>query len=72
MKKFCEVCKSELNENFDFCPFCGEAISKKAKELENQKLINAELVLIANLIKTTTDKKTLELLNKIAKTLAQK
>ena len=72
MKKFCEVCNNELNENFDFCPFCGEAISEKAKELENQKIINAELVLIANLIKTTTDKKTLELLNKIAKTLAQK
>lgn len=70
MKKFCEECKSQIDDNFDFCPFCGKAISLKAQKLENQKMINANLVLIAKLIDETNDIKTLEILNKLAKKLS--
>lgn len=72
MKKICNECDNILEENFDFCPYCSEPISDRAKMLEKQKAINAQLVLIASLMKEVSDTKTLKLLNEYAKKLAQK
>lgn len=72
MKKFCKECGNLIEENFEFCPFCGEAITEKAEKLEEQKSINANLILIANLMDKIEDRKTLKILNEFATKLAQK
>ncbi len=72
MKKICNECGNIMEENFDFCPYCSQPISDRAKMLEKQKAINAQLVLIASLMKEVSDTKTLKILNEYAKKLAQK
>jgi len=72
MKKFCKECGCAIEENFEFCPFCGEAISEKAKKLEEQKSVNANLILIANLMDKIEDRKTLKVLNEIVTKLTQR
>ena len=72
MKKNCEECGNVVGENFDFCPFCSNPLSDRAKMLEQQKMINAQLVLIAQLVKEIEDPKTLCVLTSIAKKLCEK
>ena len=72
MKKFCKECNYAIEENFEFCPFCGEPITELAQKLEEQKSINANLVFIANLMDKIEDKNTLKILNDYATKLAQK
>lgn len=72
MKKFCKECNNAIEENFEFCPYCGEAISEKAQKLEEQKSINANLILIANLMDKIEDRKTLKILNEFATKMAQR
>lgn len=72
MKKFCTKCSHGLDENFHFCPYCGEAISEMAKKLDEQKEINAQLVLISSLMSEISDLKTLNILKEYATKIAFK
>ncbi len=72
MKKFCEECKNEINENFDFCPYCSLPQTETAKMLEEQKMINAQLVLIAGLVREIEDPKSLYILSNLAKKLSKR
>lgn len=69
MKKVCEECKSDVENGFEFCPVCSAPLTETAKKLEEQKAINAQLVLVAKLMHEIDDEKTLKLLNEIAKKL---
>ena len=69
MEKFCENCNNLVEKDFEFCPFCSNPLTDKAKELEEKKSVNAQLILIATLIKETNDPETLLLLNKYVKLL---
>ena len=37
MEQICEKCKQNVSEDFEFCPYCGYAITLGAKELTKQK-----------------------------------
>lgn len=71
MDCICENCNKKIDKNFDFCPFCSNPISEKAKELDEQKAINAQLVLLANLVKNVEDPDTLLILENYIKMLNQ-
>jgi len=72
MDKFCEICNNPLNQDFEFCPYCSNPISEKAKKLENDKSINAQLMILASLVREVEDPKTLYTLDKLIKSLGKK
>lgn len=67
----CESCKKQVNSEFNFCPYCGIAISPKAKEIENTRADIIELNLINKLVDVINDEATLKLLDKIAQEIAK-
>jgi len=70
--KTCENCNNVLENNFEFCPYCSTPISEKAKKLENDKTINAQLIMLANLIREIDDPKSLYTIDKMIKALSKK
>lgn len=70
--KTCQTCNNLLIEDFEFCPYCGSPISKKALELENTKLVNSQLVMLANLIRNIEDPKSLYVIDKYIKKLSKR
>lgn len=72
MEKLCDNCNNLLEEDFEFCPYCSNPISDKAKKLENDKTINAQLVILATLLREVDDPKTLFSIDKLIKALSKK
>ena len=60
--KVCEFCNKEVEENFNFCPYCGEALTDIAKQINAKVKTNAKLELVFKLLENTNDEKTIELL----------
>lgn len=69
--KICENCNNILDSGFDFCPYCSAPITEKAEKLESQKAVNAQLVMLANLIREISDEKTLRILEKYIRTISK-
>ena len=69
--KICENCNNIISEKYEFCPYCSAPLTEKAKKLENQKAINAQLIMLANLIREVNDEKTLRILDKYIKTISK-
>lgn len=67
----CENCNNEIKKGFNFCPICGAALTVSAEKLEKDKTINAQLVILANLIKEVDDTKTLYVIEKYIKKLSK-
>lgn len=67
----CTFCEKELKEDFNFCPRCGEAISNSAKKLETTKTLNAQLLILATLVKELNDVESLKIVDKYIKNLSQ-
>lgn len=65
-KHICKVCEKEIDKNFNFCPFCGMALTEIAKRLNKEKFDIIRLKFINELTEKIDDKKSLEVLNKIA------
>ena len=61
----CPTCSNYVEDNFHFCPYCGEALTDTAKEVVRKQSTIAQLRLINLLIEKVQDKKTLELLEKL-------
>ena len=55
MKNQCPICNAILDEEFNYCPMCGEPITPLAKEREQVKLSNAEYERLREIVDTTTD-----------------
>lgn len=70
--KTCDNCNNILEESFEFCPYCSNPISEKAIKLENDKSINAQLIILANLIRNIDDAKALYEIDKLIKALSKK
>lgn len=70
--KLCNICNNLTNEDFEFCPYCGAPLTKKAEELENIKSVNAQLVVLANLIREIEDTKSLYIIDKYIKKISRK
>ncbi len=58
----CEFCHKEVEENFNFCPYCGEPVSELAKQIKAKQNINAQLKLVFSLLEKVNDEKTITLL----------
>lgn len=71
MEKVCDNCKNLLEKDFEFCPYCSNPITEKAKELDEKRIVNAELVLLLTMLKEANDEKTLKILNKYIKLLSK-
>ncbi|MBE5745800.1 MAG: hypothetical protein E7359_00725 [Clostridiales bacterium] len=69
--KTCKICNSLVVEDFEFCPYCGAPITKKAQQLENTKTVNSQLVLLASLIRNIEDTKSLYVIDKFIKKLSK-
>lgn len=67
----CKSCKSNIEESFHFCPICGEPLTQSGKEVLVGKMQIAQLQLLNGLTDVIEDEKTLSLINKIAKKIAQ-
>ena len=72
MEKICDNCNNLLENSFEFCPYCSNPISEKAKKLESDKTINAQLITLANLIREIDDPKALYAIDKMIKALSKK
>lgn len=70
-KYICESCKKELSNDFNFCPYCGCALTEIAKRLNKEKRDVIRLRFLSDLADEVHDKGTLEILNKIAKKIAK-
>ena len=65
----CEACKKEILKNYNFCPYCGKAISDVAKRLNKEKYDLIKIKLINEVCDQISDKKTLEILSKMTNSL---
>ncbi|MBQ0017215.1 MAG: zinc ribbon domain-containing protein [Clostridiales bacterium] len=70
-KKLCSVCFTELKENDNFCPACGEPLTELAKELVSEQKVNTELALLVKLIDYIDDEKTLKFIDGLVKKLSE-
>ena len=61
----CPTCAKVLEKDFNFCPYCGEAITELAKETVREQTKISQLKLINLLIDKVKDKETLKLLEKL-------
>lgn len=55
MEKYCPRCNTELIEEMNYCPECGEPITDLAKQRETLKIQNAGLLKLQELSKSTAD-----------------
>ena len=51
----CPKCEIELSEESNYCPICGEPITKLAMQREALKMQNAGLLKLQELSKSTKD-----------------
>ena len=70
--KTCDNCNNILDASFEFCPYCSNPISDKAHKLEKDKTINAQLIMLATLIRNIDDPKALYEIDKMIKALSKK
>lgn len=67
----CESCSKILSEDFNFCPYCGKAVTQTAIELQKEHKKVTELSLIANMIDLVKDKQTLIMLKKLSEKISE-
>ena len=58
----CFNCDKEVNEDFNFCPYCDAPLNDIAKKLKDKQNCIAQIKLINNLIDKVSDANTLQLL----------
>lgn len=64
-EKKCPVCEKQIIKEYNFCPYCGEAMTDLAKEFSKKQTAIAHLKLLSALIEKVQDKNTLDLLEKL-------
>ena len=65
----CNKCKKDLNENFNFCPYCGEPISDVAKQIVSEKSTIEKIKMIDNLSQVIKDKESLKVFKRVVEEL---
>ena len=70
-KYICESCKKELLTDYNFCPYCGIALTDIAKRLNKEKVDVIKLKFLSNLADQIEDKKVLSKIKQIANKIAQ-
>lgn len=67
----CKICEKEIDNNYNFCPYCGAAVTEIAKRLNKEKCDIIRLKLINDLTDKIEDKGALSVLNKEAKKISK-
>ena len=67
----CENCENLVEDKFHFCPYCGAPLTVGAKKLEDEKIVNGQLIALANLIRTIEDPKSLYQIDKLIRKLSK-
>ena len=70
-KQNCKICEKEFSINYNFCPYCGCAVTDIAKRLNKEKCDLIKLKVINELTQKVSDKKTLKILNDLADKISQ-
>lgn len=68
----CSVCKKQVSENYNFCPYCGKPLTDLAKELIKTQIDNNRLEVLIKLIDNVDDEKTLKLIKSMVKKISEK
>ena len=68
----CQFCQKEIEEDFNFCPYCGEPLSNLAKTIRAKQERNAQLQLALSLIDSVRDEDTLSLIQEFVKDVKEK
>ena len=67
----CKNCEKDLSKNYNFCPYCGSAVTEIAKRLNKEKCDLIKLKVINEITQKVTDKNTLKILNNLADKLSK-
>ncbi len=67
----CPFCNIEVEDEFNFCPYCSEPLTEKGRDVEHNKEKKAQLKLVAALTRTVEDETTLKLLGQITNKLSK-
>ncbi len=67
----CPFCNLEVEDEFNFCPYCSEPLTEKGKEVEHSKEKKAQLKLVTALARTISDEATLKILGQITDKLSK-
>ena len=67
----CPFCNLEVEDEFNFCPYCSEPLTEKGRDVEHNKEKKAQLKLVAALTRTVEDETTLKLLSQITNKLSK-
>jgi len=68
-KKFCTICKKELNEDDNFCSNCGNALTESARTMIQERDDLVKIQFVNKLVDVVSDEKTLQILKKITEQL---
>ena len=55
MELKCPICQTDINEEYNYCPMCGEPLSALAKQREDLKRSRAGLEQLEKLADSSTD-----------------
>lgn len=67
--KNCENCKTEITNNYNFCPSCGKALTTIAESIKKEEKRGAMLEVVLTLANKLEDPKDLDILNSLLKKL---
>ena len=67
MEFICNNCKKNVNENFNYCPYCGEPLNEIAKRKQQIVLQNAGLLKLHELSLSTNDPAVLKAIKNFVK-----
>lgn len=71
-KELCSVCKKELKDDFNFCPYCGKPQTDLAKDFILTQKDNYQLEVLIKLIDKVEDESTLQVIKSMAKKISEK
>lgn len=65
----CNHCGRNNLEIANFCQFCGEPLTEIAKDLQKERIITSQLLILSQLVNKVEDEKTLNLIKSAIKKL---
>ena len=65
----CNHCKRQNLSNANFCQFCGNPLTDLAKDLQKERIITSQLLILSQLASKVEDEKTLNLIKSAIKKL---
>ena len=68
----CPKCNQQIEESFNFCPYCSEPLNDLANDLQTEKEKAVQLSLLFSLIQKTDNPKILQTYKSIVESISAK